>query len=77
MSVFMCFWLYLGLQKRKLIRAKQKFFQQNGGVLLQQQMRSYGSTGGGAMEDKWIEKTYRDRVDFNRTEDFAVPVVLD
>ncbi|KAL5208488.1 hypothetical protein ABZP36_032923 [Zizania latifolia] len=29
------------------------------------------------VEDKWIEKTYRDHVDFNRTDDFAVPVVLD
>uniref|UniRef100_A0A0E0NMJ7 EGF-like domain-containing protein n=1 Tax=Oryza rufipogon TaxID=4529 RepID=A0A0E0NMJ7_ORYRU len=35
MSVFMCFWLYLGLQKRKLIRTKQRFFEQNGGVILQ------------------------------------------
>ncbi|CAO2041750.1 unnamed protein product, partial [Urochloa humidicola] len=45
--VFMCFWLYLGLQKRKLIRAKNKFFEQNGGVLLQQQMRSYNRAGVG------------------------------
>ncbi|CAL5028947.1 unnamed protein product [Urochloa decumbens] len=46
--VFMCFWLYLGLQKRKLITAKNKFFEQNGGVLLQQQMRSYDRAGVGA-----------------------------
>ncbi|KAI4982943.1 hypothetical protein ZWY2020_023435 [Hordeum vulgare] len=46
--VFMCFWLYLGLQKRKLIKAKQSFFEHNGGVILQQQMRSYsGAAGGG------------------------------
>ncbi|CAN6227454.1 unnamed protein product [Urochloa humidicola] len=45
--VFMCFWLNLGLQKRKLIRAKNKFFEQNGGVLLQQQMRSYNRAGVG------------------------------
>jgi len=44
----MCFWLYLGLQKRKLIRTKQRFFEQNGGVILQQQMRSYSSAGAGA-----------------------------
>uniref|UniRef100_A0A0D3FBU5 Protein kinase domain-containing protein n=2 Tax=Oryza TaxID=4527 RepID=A0A0D3FBU5_9ORYZ len=44
--VFMCFWLYLGLQKRKLIRTKQKFFEQNGGVILQQQMHPGGGTGG-------------------------------
>jgi serine/threonine protein kinase len=44
----MCFWLYLGLQKRKLVRTKQRFFEQNGGVLLQQQMRSsYSSSAGG------------------------------
>ncbi|RCV08838.1 hypothetical protein SETIT_1G359100v2 [Setaria italica] len=48
LSVFMCFWLYLGLQKRKLIRTKQRFFEQNGGVILQQQMRSYSSAGAGA-----------------------------
>ncbi|CAN6234176.1 unnamed protein product [Urochloa humidicola] len=45
---FTCFWLYLGLQKRNLIRAKNKFFEQNGGVLLQQQMRSYNRAGLGA-----------------------------
>uniref|UniRef100_A0A0E0CSX3 Protein kinase domain-containing protein n=1 Tax=Oryza meridionalis TaxID=40149 RepID=A0A0E0CSX3_9ORYZ len=44
--VFMCFWLYLGLQKRKLIRTKQKFFEHNGGVILQQQMHSAGGTHG-------------------------------
>ncbi|XP_044406923.1 putative wall-associated receptor kinase-like 16 [Triticum aestivum] len=43
--VFMCFWLYLGLQKRKLIKAKQSFFEHNEGVILQQQMR--GTAGGG------------------------------
>eukprot|EP00268_Persea_americana_P062683 TRINITY_DN80550_c0_g1_i1.p1 TRINITY_DN80550_c0_g1~~TRINITY_DN80550_c0_g1_i1.p1 ORF type:complete len:212 (+),score=28.09 TRINITY_DN80550_c0_g1_i1:101-736(+) len=31
-------WLYWGLNKRKLIQLKQKFFQQNGGLLLQQQI---------------------------------------
>uniref|UniRef100_A0A8R7QSU4 Wall-associated receptor kinase 5 n=1 Tax=Triticum urartu TaxID=4572 RepID=A0A8R7QSU4_TRIUA len=45
--VFMCFWLYLGLQKRKLIKAKQSFFEHNGGVILQQQMHSYSGTAGG------------------------------
>ncbi|KAF7086768.1 hypothetical protein CFC21_090028 [Triticum aestivum] len=47
LSVSMCFWLYLGLQKRKLIKAKQSFFEHNGGVILQQQMRSYSGTAGG------------------------------
>ncbi|RWR94918.1 putative wall-associated receptor kinase-like protein 16 [Cinnamomum micranthum f. kanehirae] len=31
-------WLYWGLNKRKRIQLKQKFFQQNGGLLLQQQI---------------------------------------
>lgn len=31
-------WLYLVLKKRNLIRLKEKFFQQNGGYLLQQQL---------------------------------------
>jgi serine/threonine protein kinase len=39
--------VYLALQKSKLIRTKQKFFEHNGGVILQQQMRSYSSTAGG------------------------------
>jgi tRNA A-37 threonylcarbamoyl transferase component Bud32 len=47
LSVFMCFWLYLGLQKRKLIRTKQRFFEQNGGVILQQQIRHSGGGAGG------------------------------
>jgi serine/threonine protein kinase len=45
LPVFMCFWLYLGIQKRKFIRAKHKFFELNGGVFLQQQMSSYNGTG--------------------------------
>ncbi|XP_059631727.1 wall-associated receptor kinase 2-like [Cornus florida] len=37
--------LYLGLKKRKLIMLKEKFFQQNGGLMLQQQLsRQKGST---------------------------------
>lgn len=36
----MTFWIYFGLQKRKLIRAKRKFFEQNGGLILQQQLGS-------------------------------------
>ncbi|XP_050251239.1 putative wall-associated receptor kinase-like 16 isoform X2 [Quercus robur] len=31
-------WLYLGLKQRKHIKRKQKFFEQNGGFLLQQQL---------------------------------------
>ncbi|KAJ3673388.1 hypothetical protein LUZ60_006762 [Juncus effusus] len=38
---FASFWLYLGMQKRKLIMTKQRFFEQNGGVILQQQMQSF------------------------------------
>jgi hypothetical protein len=32
------------MQKKRLIRAKQRFFEQNGGVLLQQQMKSFKIT---------------------------------
>jgi serine/threonine protein kinase len=42
--VFACFWLYLGMQKKRLIRTKQRFFEQNGGVLLQQQMKYLKTT---------------------------------
>ncbi|POO01971.1 Wall-associated receptor kinase [Trema orientale] len=31
-------WMYWALRKRKLIKLKEKFFQQNGGILLQQQL---------------------------------------
>ncbi|KAM0838099.1 hypothetical protein ACQ4PT_061179 [Festuca glaucescens] len=43
----MCCCLCLARQKSKLIRTKQKFFEHNGGVVLQQQMQSYGNTTGG------------------------------
>ncbi|XP_059668018.1 putative wall-associated receptor kinase-like 16 [Cornus florida] len=33
-------WLYLSIKKRKLIKLREKFFQQNGGVLLKQQISS-------------------------------------
>ncbi|CAM0942872.1 unnamed protein product [Alopecurus aequalis] len=41
----MCLCLCLARQKSKLIRTKQRFFEHNGGVILQQQMRSYSSAG--------------------------------
>ncbi|KAF3451040.1 hypothetical protein FNV43_RR07129 [Rhamnella rubrinervis] len=31
-------WMYLAFKKRKLIKLKEKFFQQNGGLILQQQL---------------------------------------
>ncbi|KAF6174244.1 hypothetical protein GIB67_033776 [Kingdonia uniflora] len=34
-------WLYFSINKRKLIQLKEKFFQQNGGLLLKQQMASH------------------------------------
>ncbi|CAD6249042.1 unnamed protein product [Miscanthus lutarioriparius] len=46
--LLLCVCLNLGLEKGKLIRTKQRFFEQNGGVILQQQMRSYTSAGAGA-----------------------------
>ncbi|KAL6912287.1 hypothetical protein ACP4OV_001092 [Aristida adscensionis] len=72
LSVFMCFWLYLGLQKRKLIRAKQRFFEQNGGVLLQQQMRSYGSAGAAASGFKIFSEEELEKA----TKNFAADRVL-
>ncbi|KAK7828287.1 wall-associated receptor kinase 2, partial [Quercus suber] len=38
-------WLYLIVKKRKLIRLKEKFFKQNGGLILEQQLSRFeGST---------------------------------
>ncbi|TQD73607.1 hypothetical protein C1H46_040860 [Malus baccata] len=38
-SLFMCIsWLYLGYKRWKLMKLKEKFFRQNGGILLQQQL---------------------------------------
>ncbi|MQL83912.1 hypothetical protein Taro_016410 [Colocasia esculenta] len=34
-------WTYWGLQKRKMIKLKQRFYEQNGGFLLQQQISSH------------------------------------
>jgi serine/threonine protein kinase len=70
--LFMLFWLYLGLQKRKLIRTKQRFFEQNGGVLLQQQMSSYGGTSGGAGGFKIFSKEELEKA----TNSFAADRVL-
>ena len=36
-------WIYWGLKKRKLIKLREKFFQQNGGLLLHQQLSHRGS----------------------------------
>uniref|UniRef100_A0ACD5Z9J8 Uncharacterized protein n=1 Tax=Avena sativa TaxID=4498 RepID=A0ACD5Z9J8_AVESA len=40
--------LCLAMQKSRLIKTKQRFFEHNGGVILQQQMRSYSRAAGGA-----------------------------
>ncbi|KAJ3687184.1 hypothetical protein LUZ61_016348 [Rhynchospora tenuis] len=39
-----CFGSYILIQKRRLIKTKQRFFEQNGGLLLQQQMSSFNAT---------------------------------
>ncbi|KAF6174189.1 hypothetical protein GIB67_033721 [Kingdonia uniflora] len=39
------FGLYFGIQKRKLMKLKEKFFRQNGGLLLKQQMSSSHESG--------------------------------
>ena len=36
-----CSWIYWGLKRRKLIKLKEKFFQQNGGLLLKQQLSNH------------------------------------
>jgi len=38
------FYAYLALKKRKLIKLKEQFFQQNGGLLLQQQLVRHGGS---------------------------------
>uniref|UniRef100_A0A7N2MK39 Uncharacterized protein n=1 Tax=Quercus lobata TaxID=97700 RepID=A0A7N2MK39_QUELO len=37
-------WLYWGLEQRKLIKLKEKFFKQNGGFLLQQQLSKHNGS---------------------------------
>ncbi|KAI3474222.1 hypothetical protein Pfo_029010 [Paulownia fortunei] len=41
-------WIYFSIQKRKLIRLREKFFQQNGGFLLKQQLSSNEGSMGSA-----------------------------
>ncbi|PIA65081.1 hypothetical protein AQUCO_00100517v1 [Aquilegia coerulea] len=38
-------WLYLSIRKRKLVKLKKKFFQQNGGLLLKHQISSHEGRG--------------------------------
>ncbi|XP_072974587.1 putative wall-associated receptor kinase-like 16 [Typha angustifolia] len=42
--VAICFTAYVGFEKRKLIRTRRKFFEQNGGLLLQQEINSQKCT---------------------------------
>ncbi|KAE9455978.1 hypothetical protein C3L33_12121, partial [Rhododendron williamsianum] len=37
-------WLYFGIRRRKLIKLREKFFQQNGGLLLKQKISSIDGT---------------------------------
>ena len=37
-------WLYWGLRQRKLIKLKEKFFEQNGGILLRQQLSKHNES---------------------------------
>ncbi|KAJ1692702.1 hypothetical protein LUZ63_009400 [Rhynchospora breviuscula] len=54
--IFSCFWLYLGIQKRRLIRAKQRFFEHNGGVIMQQHMNSLKNTTFKIYSEEELEK---------------------
>jgi hypothetical protein len=38
-------WIYWGLKRRKLLKLKEKFFQQNGGLMLQQQLSNHKTRG--------------------------------
>ncbi|KAF7091897.1 hypothetical protein CFC21_094438 [Triticum aestivum] len=69
---FMCFWLYLGLQKRKLIRTKQKFFELNGGLFLQQQIHNYNGNSKGTGGFKIFSKEELEKA----TKNFAADRVL-
>ncbi|XP_037445215.1 wall-associated receptor kinase 1-like [Triticum dicoccoides] len=69
---FMSFWLYLGLQKRKLIRTKQKFFEVNGGLFLQQQIRNYNGTSKGTGGFEIFSKEELEKA----TNEFAADQVL-
>ncbi|KAK9063846.1 hypothetical protein SSX86_017718 [Deinandra increscens subsp. villosa] len=47
--LFICAtWLYLILKKRKLVMLREKFFKQNGGIMLQQRISRDGSSNGQA-----------------------------
>ncbi|KAL6282754.1 hypothetical protein ACE6H2_013683 [Prunus campanulata] len=37
-------WIYWGMQRRKFIKLKEKYFKENGGLLLQQQLASQGGS---------------------------------
>ncbi|KAK4478462.1 hypothetical protein RD792_013937 [Penstemon davidsonii] len=41
-------WIYFGIKKRKLEKMREKFFQQNGGLLLKQQISSSNENGVGS-----------------------------
>ncbi|XP_037453638.1 wall-associated receptor kinase 1-like [Triticum dicoccoides] len=69
---FMFFWLYLGLQKRKLIRTKQKFFELNGGLFLQQQISNNNGTSKGNGGFKIFSKEELEKA----TKNFAADRVL-
>ncbi|XBI49875.1 hypothetical protein VPH35_113359 [Triticum aestivum] len=72
LPLFMCFWLYLGLQKRKLIRTKQMFFELNGGLFLQQQISNYNGTSTGTGGFKIFSKEELEKA----TSNFAADRIL-
>lgn len=43
--ILVCFSVHLSVQKRGTLRAKQRFFEQNGGLLLRQKLGSLASSG--------------------------------
>ncbi|KAG6626146.1 hypothetical protein CIPAW_15G027500 [Carya illinoinensis] len=68
-------WVYWALKKRKLIKLKEKWFQQNGGLLLQQRLRNHT----GSMDTAKIysaEELERQQTITTKIEQFINEVVL-
>ncbi|KAL2229561.1 wall-associated receptor kinase 2-like [Sesamum indicum] len=59
-------WLYFGIKKRKLARMREKFFQQNGGLLLKQHM---SSNNGGLESTKIFSADELEKATNNYAED--------
>ena len=43
--IVVCYLMYFGIKKRRLVKLKEKYFQKNGGLVLQQQLSSEEGSG--------------------------------